>query len=318
MIKKTFYYITILFYYILGLWILEFIPYFKKNFLPLWRFINKMFISNASILFTSFVLPMIFMLILGSFMQVKQIFPGVIAQIAIIVLCVNIPMLLVNFRRSSVLKRLAASNIKNKNILLAFVLYGFLVSIISTLILFLLTIMVFGNTTKPAIGKIENQIAFIKHISKVNWLSFIFSFFLLLILASGIGILVARVSKNEMVAMALGLVVLIPGGFLSSQYLDPVIILKTDELDYASYIFWQKYPTNLMIASFDGHNIFGLEDYIITTKSFSQGANSIVKKVSQDYQFLNSLQKIAYISGSVIVGPLLFIISLKTFRWTNR
>ena len=251
-------------------------------------------------------------------MEIKQVFSGVIAQIVIIVLCVNIPMLLVSFRRSSILKRLAASNIKNKNILLAFVLYGFLISIISSLMLFSITIMAFANTTKPAIGDIENQVAFIKHISKVNWLSFLFSFFLLLILASGIGILIARVSKNEMVAMAVGLIVLIPGGFLSSQYLDPIIILKNDELDYASYIFWQKYPTNLMIASFDGHNIFSLEDYIISSKAFAQGADSIVKKVSQDYQFLNSLQKIAYISGSAIVGPTLFIISLKTFRWTNR
>ncbi len=276
-----------------------------------------MFISNAAVLFTSFGLPMIFILIFGAFMQIKQVFPGVVGQIAIIVLCVNIPMLLVNFRKSSVLKRLAASNIKNRNVLLSFVLYGFLISMVSSAMLFLLTIIVYGNTTKPAIGQIEDQVAFVKLISDVNWLSFIFSFFLLLVLSGGIGILVAKVSRNEMIAMALGLVILIPGGFLSSQYLDPVIILKLKELDYASYVFWQKYPSNLMLAAFDGDNIFSLEDYVISVKSYVDTPEGVIKG-SKDYRFLNGLQKVAYISGSAIVGPALFVISLKTFRWTNR
>jgi ABC-type multidrug transport system permease subunit len=154
-------------------------------------------------------------------MELKEVVPGVISQIPILVLCVNIPMLIVDFRESSILKRLASSHIKKHNILLSFVLYGILISIISSIFVLLTSIIIYGNTTTAPAGSQKDQIALIESLKDVKIIGFLSSFLILLMLSGGIGIFVASFSKNVMLAMAFGLFILIPGGFLSAQYLSP-------------------------------------------------------------------------------------------------
>ena len=109
-----------------------------------------------------------------------------------------------------------------------------------------------------------------KMVPYIQWGQFLFGVTLNIIFSAAIGIIVSSYAKTPLFALAIGLIVLIPGGFLSGQYFSLGMILENDYLRYLSYVFWQKYPTAIIVSSFDltnvgshyiSYNIFGDKDW---------------------------------------------------------
>ena len=258
-------------YYLLSLVItyifypLKFIRPFRDNYLPIFKLINNIFVNNHIAGFLAVWYPLIFVGILPQVSHPQYMIFGVLNIIPITIGVMVMPTIIVNLKNSSILKRIGATETKTSEFTLTLLAYFTIVSFISVFINLGLGFAFYGSVLIPEM---------------VNWGAFVIGIFVSIIISTSIGIFISGVVKNEQLVMGIGLLLSLPGAFLTGAFLPTTLINKMGEfVKWFSFIFPQKIGTSLVnmsavdgnifnIADVDAKNLSGIDNFNDTIKAF--------------------------------------------------
>ncbi|RTZ68933.1 MAG: hypothetical protein DSZ21_00800 [Tenericutes bacterium] len=119
------------------------------------------------------------------------------------------PGIIIELKNSSILKRIKATNVKNMDLIISLLFYFTMVSIVS--FIFNLSIGSLMYSSKM-------------HMELVNYGDLVIAFVIGMLVALSFGIFISGVLRSAQTALVIGLLLTLPGGFLSGQFLPPDLI----------------------------------------------------------------------------------------------
>ena len=228
-------------------WPLTIIPWIKRDIQPVLRLINKLFVNSKTSPFLSFWFPLLLILILGRVGSSHYIITGIASIIPIIIGVLVMPSIIISLRNSSILKRIGATNTKTSDLSIAIIFYFSIIAILSSLI----------NTL---IGHIMYQDDI--HYELFNWGQYLLVSLIGIIIAMSFGMLISSFLKKEQAALLAGMLLTLPGAFLSAQFLSPAIVNDWGPIRYIAFIFPQKIVVGFMYAVTNNHSVFDVSDVV--------------------------------------------------------
>lgn len=302
---------------LLMIWPLTKIAKVKNDFMPLLKLINKLFINSPVNLFLAFFYPMIFIGILPHVASAQYMVMGIASLIPIIVGVQVMPGIIISLKRSTILKRIGATNIKTNDITLVLITYFSLVAISSTFFNLSIGIAMYADKM---------------HLDLIDYGQTILSMLIGIMIGISIGIFISSIVKDSQLSLLIGLLLTLPGAFLSSEFLPPSMINGWGPVRYISFIFPQKIATTFIhVVSNDG-NMFAFEDVkAIDYDSISQ-LNDLEGKLPSSAQsaftnFKNYIKPLEVVSKEEIIiswiltpieVALFTTLSIKYFKWGVR
>ena len=323
-ISKFYYYISLAIGFLFKPLLLS--KYYKSNFLPLFKLINRAFTKSVILTFLTFWYPFIFILIVANITSPQYTVFSIGVMIPTVVGIQILPILIVEFKRSSLLKKIGATKIETWMLTLSFILYFSLVAFISVLmnvglgILINYKDMVFSGITLP--GGI--------HINRVvNFAQYFFAILMALVISISVGMAIGGLVKTPPAASMCGLLIILIGGFLSGQFISFRIINNVQALKYIGFLFPQKWPTLLGVIATSGGNIFDFSSGGLAKTIDWQNLGVINTMHSQYGIPISDLLKSNPVISSIaiknimictfivpwIISTLAFLISVKWFKW---
>ncbi|MGL4617172.1 MAG: hypothetical protein ACRCUM_02945 [Mycoplasmoidaceae bacterium] len=305
----------------------------------LYSLINNHFFKSIVNPFFSFLFPIIFVAILGLLLGYSSLLGGLIAMPSMVVSLLVMPLTIFEFKSSVLLKRIAVTNIKPWMFLLAMISYYFLIIIISTIFTTLLSMALFAqywsvgeeiSSTTTSVGEIKVLAPSLsEYFANAEWGGIIWGIILNSLVGSSIGFLAVSIAKSSLVLQGVLIPILIISQFLSAMVLPIAMIKSIDSIWYISYISPFKYPSGLIIESFNG--ILFLPDPPESGNGIIQGSltPSLIFDVNTEFtalEFNNDKTTVIYGMTDKILNlimpfatSLIFMgISLKTFKWSTR
>ena len=231
--------------------------------LVVFKLVNKYFWKGMIGPIFAFGLPLIMLLLLGSMLGSELFFPGGAAISVFTIGLVFMPQSIFEFKNSSLLKRIGTTPINPTKFLITILLFNLIVMISTIIIVFLFSFLVFqDNLYESKIwpgSKVVNDgiteivgIGWLETLANVDWGSFIYSMFLLILLTMIIGLLIASVATSTLFIQSVGITLMMMGFYLAPAVLPVGMISSVDTLKYMGYILPFKYPVSLMVESFNG------------------------------------------------------------------
>ena len=229
-------------------WPLTKINFIKKQYVPLVKLINDLFVNSVVSTFLAIWYPFILLSILANVGAAHWMIIGIVSLIPMIIGLQVMPGIIIELKNSSILKRIKATNVKSIDLVISLLFYFTLVSIIS-----ILFNIVFGSLMYL------NHM----HFELVNYGELILAFVIGMLVALSFGIFISGVLRSAQTALVIGLLLTLPGAFLSGQFLPPNLIATWGPVRYLSFVFPQKIASTLaLIASNNGH-IFDLSSDLV-------------------------------------------------------
>ncbi|MCV3754167.1 ABC transporter permease [Ureaplasma zalophigenitalium] len=240
---------------------------FNSTFAGIIQIINKHFWKAFVGPFFAFGYPVIFTLILGTIFNYEMILGATFSIGPLAIACISLPTALFEFKKSTLLKRIGATNIKPINFLLFTASYYFLIMIFSGLWTALISLVIFGSryfqvgkeiySFNLGVGedlqKIIVRSPSLKDLfSRIHWASYIYSFIALTIVSLAVGLFIVSISKSILTIQGIGSTLLIFTMFLSGQVLPLAQIVKVEAMWYLSYLTPFKSPIIQNTMAFQG------------------------------------------------------------------
>ena len=143
--------------------------------------------------------------------------------------------------------------------------------------------------------------------------------------------MISSVIKKQEVALVIGLLLTLPGAFLSSEFLPPTMINDWGPMRYISFIFPQKISTTLVHCAVNGGSIFDAEvvrslDYnglinlnaLVDSNAIPTVQADAIKSAMSNVEVVDWTEKLM----AWILLPVYLVtfsaISIKFFKWGTR
>ncbi|WP_156930203.1 ABC transporter permease [Mycoplasma elephantis] len=236
------------------------------TFLGIWSIINKHFWKAFVGPFFAFGYPIVFTIILGTIFNYEMVLGSTISIGPLAIACVSLPTAIFEFKKSTLLKRIGATNVKPLTFLIYIALYYFIIMIISGLWTMLVALIIFGRYWNA--GRIEQtsaidlngakiiidfHISSLKSIfSRIEWVGYLYSFVILTFVSVAVGLFIVSFSKSILMIQAIGSSLLIITMFLSGQVLPLAQIANVKSMWYLAYITPFKSPIIQNTMAFQG------------------------------------------------------------------
>lgn len=292
--------------------------------LTLLKLINKYFWRGYVGPFFSFGIPLILLVFIGRILGPSLLIPGIYAVPVLAVLIIFLPQSIFEFKNSSLLKRIGTTHISPYKFLLAISLYNLFIVLISWIILFSFSFAVFFDSLKneATINPLTNTATptFMYMITHGDWFGFFYSFFVLIVLSTTVGLWISSIGRSTLFIQSVGMAILLITFFIAPAVYSIAMVANVDIIKYSGYILPLKYPISTMIESLTS----GLNNSIVNLN------NSTIWDIQTNYgvvDILNNLEKTtAFTSGEKIAnlvvpyfftGFFLYLTAAK-FSWWNR
>ncbi|MCK5866764.1 MAG: ABC transporter permease [Mycoplasmataceae bacterium] len=312
------YHWTTLFMFYPFIWISKKIPKFKNDLNPIFKIVHKLFINSHMSTFLAFFYPLIFVSILSNVASPNYMVMGVASLIPIIIGIQVMPIILITLKRSSILKRMGATNTKSGDLTLVFIIYFSIVAVVSTV--FNIGVGIGIYSSKMDLGNID-------------WGQLVLAMFFGILIGISVGMMVSAVVKKVDIAILVGMLLTLPGAFLTSEFLPPTMVNDWGPVRYISFLFPQKIATTFVHAAVNGGGMFAFND--VTSKDFD-GKESMEKtlhlltknnpslaislrKISPpDIEIVNKIELIMAWTLLPIELIAFNLVSIKFFKWGSR
>jgi len=222
-------------------WPIAQIKFIKDRYVPLVKLINDLFTNSVVSTFLAVWYPFILLTILANVGTTHWLVIGVASLIPMIIGVQVMPGIIIELKNSSILKRIKATNVKNMDLIISLLFYFTMVSIVS--FIFNLSIGSLMYSSKM-------------HMELVNYGDLVIAFVIGMLVALSFGIFISGVLRSAQTALVIGLLLTLPGGFLSGQFLPPDLISTWGPTRYISFIFPQKIAATLTLLATNGGHIF--------------------------------------------------------------
>ncbi len=225
---------------------LTYIKKVREDVLPILKLVNHLFVNSATSTFLALWYPLIFVAILSKVGAPQFMIFSIGSFIPMIIGIQVMPQLILTLKNSSILKRIGATETKTSDFTIAFVLYFSVVALFSVVMNIGLGIAFYGSSLD---------------MSMVNWFQLFISIVIGILIASSFGIFLSGILKSAQTAQVIGLLLTLPGAFLTSEFLPPSLINDWGPVRYIAFIFPQKIATVLTHLSTNGGSIFEFKDH---------------------------------------------------------
>ncbi len=194
----------------------------------------------------SFILPPIFVLILGTILDPKEMMPGIITMCSIITGLTCLPQAVYEFKKSVLLKRIGVTTIKPHQFLAIVCFFYFIM-------------MMFSVGTTLGIAMLIYIHSWNDIFRSVDYGAFLLTQIFSVILSISLGITISSIFNNLMAIQAVGILLAIVSLFLSGTAISPLVIQQKNLMVYLSYILPFKFTTELSIEAWNS-NIGWMQD----------------------------------------------------------
>ncbi|TPR53703.1 ABC transporter permease [Metamycoplasma neophronis] len=258
--------------------------------------------------FFAFGYPIVFVLMLGIIFGYEIVMGASITIGPVAIACVSLPTAIFEFKKSTLLKRIGATQIKPLTFLAYTAIYYFFIMILSGIWTALFALMIFGPKYFNE-GRILYEFNFlgeqiktrsisIKQMFKnIDWLGYIYSFIILTLVSISVGLFIVSISKSVLMIQAIGSSLLIISMFLTGQVLPLAQIANVEAMWYLSYITPFKSAITQNTMAFQGtgeiSKIYDLNNFMINFGALDLNGNAENALYSiQNYQdFLQTVIK---------------------------
>lgn len=325
---------------------------FQSNFIgwkPLFGLINESFWKGVFGPFFAFIFPLIFIAILGNVLGYDEILGGSLAISPMAITTTSMPMLLFEFKSSSLLKRIGSTPIKPSSFIFVTIIYYLVIILLSILWTILFSLLIFGITywDRGRVIQESNQLipemvsmSFKQTLENVNWLGFLWGQLMLTLTGLVFGMFLVAVCKSIISIQAIGTTVLIISQFLTAMVLPIGILKNIDALWYLGYVISPfKAGTSIILESWNGS--VSLNDSLINN-DILLNANKVVGSINigdftiqgnpfdinQTFEYYDTGGKTVVILDKTekivtLILPFLWIIlfgilATKFFKWSAR
>ncbi len=265
--------------------------------LTLFKLINKFFWKSITGPIFCLVIPSTLLLFLGLVLGYTYTMPGGLVSPILTIGLVFMPQTIFEFKNSSLLKRISLTQIDSKKFLFVIFIYNFIVILISIIIQFVLSLVIFFpylNEAHPWSGFWSELITppnpfinvgwdtgmtYFEMLRSVNWGDFIYSLFILITLTMMIGFVISTIATSSLFIISAGISVVMTTMFLAPTVLPIQMIAPVEIMRGIGYAWPLKYPMGLLIESFNG-NLSGEE--------FNNIGSSVIWDVNNSYDIYNS------------------------------
>ena len=261
------------------LWPFSLIPIIKERIVPLVKLVNTLFINSPVSTFIAIWYPMILWSILANVGTTQFLIYGVISLIPIIVGVQVMPGIIIELKNSSLLKRIKATNVKNQDLMLSLIFYFTLVSIVSVGFNIGLAHAIYGSDL---------------YAQYINWGSLIVAFLCGVIVAMTFGVFLSGILKSAQTALVVGLLLTLPGAFLSGQFLPVDMIDGWGPVKYIAFAFPQKSAAVLTLAATNDGALFSFQD------AANKIPDGVYISLMEESAWLNNLDKYNLTEDSTI------------------
>ncbi|ADV34166.1 hypothetical protein MBIO_0204 [Mycoplasmopsis fermentans PG18] len=270
-----------------------------NSFLGVFSIINTHFWKAFVGPFFAFGYPIVFVIILGAVFNYEMILGSSITIGPVAVACVSLPTAIFEFKKSTLLKRIGASNIKPLAFLSYTAFYYFFVMVLSAIWTALVALMVFGPQYFNE-GKVLFETTFgsqtiavrttpMKDLfTRIHWAGYIYSAIVLTLVSIAVGLFIVSVSKSILTIQAIGSSLLIISMFLTGQVLPISQIIGQKVMWYLSYITPFKSPITQNTMAFSGSAYLSS---LYDGYNFTAGAAEKIYALNNLQTFLETIAK---------------------------
>lgn len=300
----------------------------KGGIIAVYKLFNRYYLKSFFGPFFSFVFPVMLYGILGSIMDPKLLFAGMIAMSALGTGMQGMPFSILELKKSVLLKRIGASPVKPVMFTIVIVTY-FTATIILSILWLMIWALIFWQD--PSIFKPLGTV--------VGFFGFLYGNVLNIIVSIAIGFAIASLSKSEVQVQTLGMLLYFPSTFLSGQFISIDLIANSQIMNWISRFIPFRYTTMIIVESWSGSqsvplgggiinivgNPFIIHEYsMIKTPSINWQDPSIYGKTLQEITMSHSWTTPIYDKADHILGyiiPYVMLaatgyLSLKKFTWS--
>jgi ABC-2 type transport system permease protein len=302
-------------------------PY--ASMLALLSLFNKYYFKSFFGPFFSGIFPILMLVTLGNLQPIQFIVPGIMGIIPMSVGVSSLPAVIVDFKKSVLMKRIGATPIKRWMFSSVVITYFVFISILTTAWTFLWLVIIYsGKQIDPTSG--VEKYTFVIITSSIKWGSFLFAQLLSLVMAMSIGFFIGISTPSATAAGAIGALVSILSNFLSGQLISLNVINGVAALKVISYFIPFRYTNALTVSSFDNINYVNQSIFDLTAafqikdiKAVSEmtyplgeigSTVNITYKVYQ-YTLLDIYDKYLNLILPSIISMLTIALSIKFFKW---
>ncbi len=209
--------------------------------------LNQYYWKSISAPFFTFIVPPIFILILGNVLDPKIVLPGLISMCPLILGTISLPQVIFEFKQSVLLKRIGVAAIKPIHFIMIISAYYCVLMFVSVLFALAFSMAIFSGS-------------FTKVFGYVDYGQFLFAQLLNIILSIELGMMIASFFKTLMAIQVAGFFMVIVTLFLSGMVIAPIFLSQKPGMLTTSYIMPHKYPTDLAIQAW-GANVNWIDNY---------------------------------------------------------
>lgn len=199
----------------------------KEDYMPLLKIINSLFVNNITASFLALWYPFIFIGILPNVGSQQLMVFNIGSLIPTIIGVQVMPIIVVTLKNSSILKRIGATETKVSDLMAVLIFYFAIVSIFSSLMNIGLGMAIYNK-------KID--------FSQVHFGEMIFGLIIGTIVGISFGMFLSGILKTPNAALVIGVTIVVPGSFLTGQFLPPNMTNNWagGYLNIISFVFPQK------------------------------------------------------------------------------
>lgn len=300
--------------------------------------INKYFWKGWIGPIFAYFVPMILVLFIGRIMGAALVVPGIFIISPLCILLVFMPQSIFEFKNSSLLKRIGTTPIKPYKFLLGISIFNLIIVTTSFLLIFIFCFIVFADNLHhdtiysiPGLDRNYIEMSFISIIQNADWGSFFYFLFLIVIMATMIGLLMSSFAKSTLFIQCVGISLMLVTLFVGPCILAISLVGSVEVVKILGYLIPLKYTISAAIESFTS----GTENSIVNLVSSSPWnisdhyyvLNVMLLKELSNLQTINENATIDVFSKgdklANLIMPWIFIVifayfTAVTFQWNNR
>ncbi len=262
--------------------------------------------------FFTFVFPILIYAILGSLMDYKIMFAGVVAMTGMSGLT-SMPAAMLELKQSVILKRIGASPIKTSKF--TFVIVSYFTLEISLAIVWLILWALILHQDPSMFSSLGTV---------TGLLSFLYGNLLNIVLSISLGFFLVSVSKSQQQAQVISMLLMFVAQFLSGMFITINVIASNEVMNWISRLIPYRYSTMYLVSSQININPFTYHD-LIGFVPLSPHESFILGQQNPTHEEPLFREVIFYKNWETIMGYIYpwsiicvtSLLSIKKFTWSN-
>ena len=209
----------------------------KGKLIAIYRLFNRYYVKSFFGPFFAFVFPVLIYAILGTVMDYKLMFAGVVG-ITTLTSLTSMPVSILELKKSVLMKRIGASPVKTSTFTFVIVSYFAFQNILAVLWLMLWALILYQDL---------DMFNFLT--TTRGFFSFLYGTFLNILISIALGFLVASISKGEQQAQAISMLIMFVSQFLSGMFITIDAVSSNNVMNWISRFVPYRYSIMYLVSS---------------------------------------------------------------------